>query len=87
MEMMPILIDRKKRMENPSCPVGISMSMLSESQADTNHGQTLSGLAGRGGLGPCEAIAIIEKRRWEKMELSVAIRALNFLVENHGDTA
>ena len=52
------------------------MSILDESQADTNHGQTLSRLAERGGLGPCEAVAIIEKRRWRKMDILSAIMIL-----------
>jgi len=36
-----------------------------EKQARSNHGgQSLSELAGRGGLGVSEALAIIEGRRW-----------------------
>ena len=38
-----------------------------EAQANINHGQTLKRLAERGGLSPCEALAILENRRWRKM--------------------
>lgn len=36
-------------------------------QAMRNHGQSLERLAQRGGLSPCEAVAIIEDRRWKRM--------------------
>lgn len=35
-----------------------------EAQALRNHGQTLNRLAERGGLAACEAIDIIEGRKW-----------------------
>lgn len=40
----------------------IPMSLLNEKHAMRNHSQTLERLAERGGLSPCEALAIIEKR-------------------------
>lgn len=44
-----------------------------EEQARVNHGgQSLHRLAERQGLSPCEAVAVIEGRRWEKMESRAA---------------
>lgn len=39
-----------------------------ERQALINHDQTLTRLAERGGLSPCEALAILEDRQWFKIE-------------------
>lgn len=36
-------------------------------QAISNHGQTLRRLAARGGLSPCEMIAVLEDRPWSNM--------------------
>ena len=47
-----------------------------DEQAQTNHGQTLNRLAERGGLGPSEALAIIEDRRWEALPEPACERAL-----------
>lgn len=55
-----------------------------ERQARHNHGQSLKGLASRGGLSHCEAVAVLEDREWRKMplpeanaKLAAAIRALS----------
>lgn len=37
-----------------------------ERQADRNHFQTLDSVAERGGLGVCEALAILEDRPWRR---------------------
>jgi len=39
-----------------------------EPQALSKHGQTLERLASRGGLGPDEAMAILDGRRWQRMD-------------------
>lgn len=39
-----------------------------EAQARKNHGQTLERLHQRGGLSPCEALAVLENREWHPME-------------------
>ncbi|MEL6218301.1 MAG: hypothetical protein AAFR79_07520 [Pseudomonadota bacterium] len=39
-----------------------------EAQAKQNHGQTLAQLRHRGGLSACEALAILEDRRWSRMD-------------------
>jgi rubrerythrin len=38
-----------------------------EARARTNHDQTLERLAERGGLSACEAIAVLDERRWRTM--------------------
>lgn len=38
-----------------------------ERQAQANHGQSLERLAERGGLGLCEAVAVLEDCRWHRM--------------------
>jgi hypothetical protein len=50
-----------------------------EAQAKRNHYQTLDQLESRGGLGWSEAAAILEDRKWQKMERAEAeaiVRAL-----------
>ena len=39
-----------------------------EPQALRNHKQSLETLARRGGLSACEVVAVIEGRRWERMD-------------------
>lgn len=51
-----------------------------EAQAERNHGQTLARLAARGGLGVCEAVAIMENRRWRRMEFGEAHARLAELI-------
>ena len=43
-----------------------------QEQALKNHSQTLERLAERGGLSCCEALAIIENRRWKRMDPKAA---------------
>lgn len=52
-----------------------------ERQAMQNHGQTLERLAERGGLGVCEAVAIIEDRKWHRMDKQTAEDRLMALCE------
>ncbi len=52
-----------------------------EAQAQINHGQSLERLAERGGLSPCEALAIIEDRRWRRMHEDEARGKLKMLAE------
>lgn len=51
-----------------------------QKQALRNHGQTLERLRERGGLSPCEAVAIIEDRRWRRMQRFDAVERLADLV-------
>lgn len=59
--------------------LAIPWSMLAphEKQALRNHDQTLAGLASRGGLSPCEALAVLEDRPWHRMDDIAAYRQLN----------
>ena len=48
-----------------------------DAQARENHGgQDLERLAKRGGLGPCEAVAVLESRPWRRMEPDAALARL-----------
>ena len=47
-----------------------------EDQAQTNHGQSLTRLAERGGLGPSEAVVIIQDRLWRRLNEPACERAL-----------
>lgn len=49
-------------------------------RAFRNHGQSLELLASRGGLSPCEAVAILEDRAWHRMDQTAAIERLAELV-------
>jgi len=62
--------------------LAIRMDLLNERQAQINHGQTLQRLAERGGLSPCEALAIAERREWRKRGLEDALKALAALTPN-----
>jgi hypothetical protein len=57
--------------------------MLSEVQAYSNHSQTLQRLAERGGLGPDEALALMDKRRWMPMKKETALRMLTERLERY----
>lgn len=44
-----------------------SMIEPCEKQAQLNHDQSLERLAERGGLAPCEALAVLDGRKWKQM--------------------
>ena len=56
-------------MHSDGGPESIPWAMIApkEGQARNNHGQSLKRLAERGGLSPCEALAVLEGRGWRKM--------------------
>ncbi len=54
----------------------VPFAMLNEEWAQRNHSQSLQRLAERGGLGPDEAIAIMDKRRWRAMPTEAALEIL-----------
>jgi hypothetical protein len=62
--------------------LAIRMDLLDEKQAQRNHGQTLCRLRERGGLSPCEALAIAERREWKRMPFVDCIRALQALADS-----
>jgi hypothetical protein len=55
------------------CPEFIRWDALSDGWAYQNHSQTLERLARRGGLSPCEAAAVIERRQWRRMPDAEAV--------------
>lgn len=81
-EMFPVL-GAKSREAAPGTPTSVPWSMLAphERQARINHGQTLRRLAERGGLSPCEMIAVLEDRPWRRMDKTAAVFRLAKLVE------
>lgn len=70
--------DEEDRAREVGCPRDVPWELLAEheEQAIENHDQTLRQLAARGGLGPCEMVAILEDRRWHRMAIESAIRLL-----------
>jgi hypothetical protein len=50
-----------------------------ELQAQRNHDQSLQRLAERGGLSPCEAVAVLEGRAWHRMDKAAALLRLREL--------
>lgn len=59
--------------------MAVHMELLSEQQAQKNHGQSLDRLAERGGLSLCEALALVERRRWRPAEEHLALQQLHLL--------
>lgn len=54
----------------------IPIAILHEEWAQRNHSQSLARLAERGGLDATEALAIIEKRRWHRVDHDTALVAV-----------
>lgn len=50
-------------------------------QAMNNHYQTLERLAQRGGLSPCEALAVLEDRPYQTMEYPFSVMRLKKIVD------
>ena len=55
------------RKQYPGITIPWAMMAPHEAQAAKNHLQSLETLARRGGLGRCEACAVLEDREWRKM--------------------
>jgi len=82
-KVMPIGFGQGFRSELPGIPWAAIAHH--EKQAQSNHDQTLDELRGRGGLAPCEAVAIIEDCRWHEMGLLASIFRLKELVPEWKD--
>lgn len=68
----PILTDSRT---STDCPRSVPWSSVApyEEQAKRNHGgQSLERLAERGGLSPCELMAVVERRSWRSVDRRVA---------------
>jgi len=57
----------------------IPISVLNDDWAQRNHGQTIERLAERGGIDVSEALAIIERRDWEKIETEKPVAELKLM--------
>lgn len=66
----------------PGSTIPWDMIAPHEEQAKANHaGQSLEGLAARGGLDRSEAIAVLTDRAWERMDEDRAVEVLSALVD------
>lgn len=68
----------EKALSALGCPRSVPWSLLAphEERAQRNHGQTLAELARRGGLAPCEMLAVVEGRKWRRMSDADAVAQL-----------
>jgi hypothetical protein len=90
-ERFPVLLPYGVRLElrEAGCPEDVPWSVPwsfvapHEEQARRNHDQSLRRLAERGGLSPCELLAVVEDRRWRAMPEVDAARALIGLLATH----
>lgn len=64
--MFPVLTGEHSQHEGVCIPLSLIVSH--ENQCQRNHGQSIQRLAERGGLSPCEIVAIIEDREWKPMQ-------------------
>ncbi|MGU9981533.1 hypothetical protein ACJ4V0_15970 [Phreatobacter sp. HK31-P] len=90
LKRMPIMLGwRAEQIISEVRSAGVSVVVVSvpwhimephERQARENHGQSLARLAERGGLSACEALAIIEDRKWQRMTPAESHSALAALL-------
>lgn len=92
--MMPLMKTVKRGETELIGPDAIPMDMLRphEKRAKSTHGQTLDRLKERGGLGPIEALAIIEDynpygKRIKPAQRQQALSRLYLLMEEHESTS
>ena len=69
-----------QRVAEHIAPIPWSVIASHEAQAQRNHDQTLQRLAERGGLSPCELVAVLTDRRWHRMDDAVAVAELDALL-------
>lgn len=82
-KMFPIMIDKKYQHYLPK-EMRWEIIAPHQKQAKANHSQTLERLAERGGLAPCEILAVLQDRPWLKMDHEQAINELaDILEETH----
>ncbi|WP_454018462.1 hypothetical protein [Azospirillum sp. Marseille-Q6669] len=76
----PILYPNRRPADAPRS-IPWSLVAPHRAQAQINHGQTLERLAERGGLAPCELLAVLENRPFRRMFPDDAIRQVRALIE------
>jgi hypothetical protein len=68
-----------RELDRLGCPREVPLRLVAqhERQAMRNHGgQSLAELARRGGLAPCELVAVLEDRPWVHMDIGGGVRTL-----------
>lgn len=82
--MFPVLLPwREEERRAYTGPRRVPWELLAphQAQARRNHMQSLERLATRGGLSPCEMVAVLEDRPWRKMSDEEASAALTRIVD------
>ncbi len=71
--------------ERGTLPRAVPWSLVEshERQAYKNHGQTLARLAERGGLAPCELLAVLQDRKWQRMSFDDAVAGVHAFLTAH----
>ena len=74
--------EERKTCDALGCPRDISWALVEthDLQARKNHAQSLTRLAERAGLDPCELVAVLEDRPFRSIPLGDAVRRLLELV-------
>ena len=72
-DRFPVLEDRGYGKRKLTVP--LTLVIAHEKQAHTNHGQTVAGLKQRGGLSWCELAAVLNDRKWFRVEFDAAHEA------------
>lgn len=72
-----------RKLEALECPRSVPWAFVADhaAQCDRNHSQSPETLAERGGLAPCELVAVVEDRRWHRMTEEDAVARLKTLLE------
>lgn len=70
METFPVLLQGRSQRNciAMGCPDTVPLSLLNEEWAERNHRQSLTRLAQRGGLGPIELLANMDRMDWADAE-------------------
>ncbi len=75
---------RKEGVLAVTMAVPMELLAVHEHQAQRNHGQSLNMLASRGGLSPCEMLAVLENRPWAAMPDALAEKKLTTILSMRG---
>jgi hypothetical protein len=71
--------------EYPYTSIPWAMMAPHEAQCQTNHQQSVKRISERGGFSRCEAIAVLEDRKWIPMDVEVADKKLKEMVKEWED--
>lgn len=85
MTTFPILFQGHWKDYRDRFPASVPRGLVEEHrrQAAVNHYQDLDTLARRGGLAPCELLAVLENRRWFAVSAEEALARLQQLVNDY----